>query len=133
MEQVISTRFYFLLQNLSRSCYQLLTPGNLQSVLTEGNRCHLPVAPCQSKQLISLYVLLDDKQSFCCCHSCLLASTMLNWSFISLTDPDSSIFYRLFVSSVLRLNCSQTNLIIHWVQSMNTCKTTLISKKKRDF
>ena len=44
----------FYLHNLSRSCYQLLTPGNLQSALTEGD-CHcLPVAPYQSKWLTSL-------------------------------------------------------------------------------
>ena len=37
-----------------RLCYQLLTPGNLQSAWTEGDRCCLPVAPCQSNWLTSL-------------------------------------------------------------------------------
>ena len=36
---------------LSRSCYQLLTPWNIQSALTEGDRRRLPVAPFQNKQL----------------------------------------------------------------------------------
>ena len=44
----------FYLHNLSHSSYQLLTPGNLQSALTEGDRCRLPVAPYQSKRLTSL-------------------------------------------------------------------------------
>ena len=54
--------FYFLFHNVSRLCYQLLTPGNLQSALTEGDRRHLPVAShsisslCQSKQLTSLCI-----------------------------------------------------------------------------
>ena len=45
---------------MSCSCYQLLTPGNLQSTLTEGDHRHLPVTShsifslCQSKQLDSL-------------------------------------------------------------------------------
>ena len=42
--------------NLSPSCYQLLMAGNLQSALTEGDRCHLPVAPCQNKQLTFLSI-----------------------------------------------------------------------------
>ena len=44
----------FYLHDLSRSCYQLLTPVNLQSALTEGDRRRLPVAPYQSKELTSL-------------------------------------------------------------------------------
>ena len=35
----------FPLHNLSFSCCQLLTPGNLQSTLTERNHCHLSVTP----------------------------------------------------------------------------------------
>ena len=50
--------FYFLRQNLSCSCYQLLMPGNLQSAwLTQplrGDHRRLPVAPCEGKQLTSL-------------------------------------------------------------------------------
>ena len=44
----------------SCSCYQLLTPGNFQSTLTEGDHRRLPVtlhsifSSCQSKQLDSL-------------------------------------------------------------------------------
>ena len=44
----------FYLHNLSCSCYQLLTPGNFQSALTEEDRRRLPVASYQSKWLISL-------------------------------------------------------------------------------
>ena len=33
---------------------------------------------------------------------------------------------RLFVDSALRIDCCQTNLIIHWMQSTNMCKITLI-------
>ena len=44
----------FYLHNLSRSCYQFLTPGNLQSALTKGDRRCLPVAPYQSKWPTSL-------------------------------------------------------------------------------
>ena len=84
----------------------------------------LPVAPCQSRRLTSLsiarwqsflllsilciimaYLLRYTRISF---HfqSCLLASTTLNQSFISLTEPDSS-YARLSVNSVLRINCCQ--------------------------
>jgi len=34
------SNFYFPLHNLSRSCYDLLTPWNLQSALSEGDRRH---------------------------------------------------------------------------------------------
>ena len=44
----LTTRAY---GNLSRLCYQLLTPWNLQSALTERDRRSLQVTPFQSKRL----------------------------------------------------------------------------------
>ena len=38
--------------------------------------------------------------------SCLLAITALNRSFISLVEPDSFYYARLFLNSVLRIDCS---------------------------
>ena len=43
--------------------------------------------------------------------SCLLANTVLNWLFISLVEPDSFYYTRLFLNCALRIDCS--NLIAH--------------------
>ena len=132
-ERASCTRLYFLLQKLSRLCYQLLMPGNLQSSWTEGDRRQLPVALCQSKWLtflgiatrwqtvILLFLMLriimgmanlsswfsvcfncspgcgglirssTDRRPKVSFHfqSCLLVSTALNRSFISLPEPHS--------------------------------------------
>ena len=46
--------FYSVLFSQNFRACATATPGNLQSTLTEGDRCHLPVDPCQSKRLTSL-------------------------------------------------------------------------------
>jgi len=87
----------FLLQNLSHLCWQLLTPGNIQSALTEGHRHRILLAPCKSKQLT---VFIHAYWWVLCWIGRLLVSQ----------SQTLSSYAGLFVTSVLHINCSPTNL-----------------------
>ena len=88
-------------------------PGNLQSALTEGDRRHLPVDPCQSKWLTSLGIA--KWQTVVLLFSVMLTSEYWvesSFTSLTLTESDSS-YAKLFVNSALCINCCQINLIVH--------------------
>ena len=69
---------------LTRATNSLATPWNLQSALTEGDRCRLPVAPCQSKQLTFLGIARWQTVVLLLSMLCIIMATV-NLSFSSLS------------------------------------------------
>ena len=88
----------FLTHSVSHWCYQLLTPKNLQSILTEGDCRRLPVtshsisSPCQSEWLTSLGITRWQ-------------TVILLLSMLYITTMAKSFFFQSFSVLIILLNC----------------------------